>query len=102
MEPGRVGDDRRESVCPECHERGSACCVVVGHGMRTLRYVCLGCHREWHHAEVMPDLPWLVRGPRPQLSHVLNPIIVGPGRCLKFMLAGRGAYSGPREFKKNS
>ena len=52
-------DEAQRSLCPQCGEmHGKTCCVVVGHGVRTIHYICTTCFHEWQHAVLLPDSPF--------------------------------------------
>jgi hypothetical protein len=51
---------QRDSQCPQCDDvRGTPKSLVVGHGVRTIHYVCPVCSSEWHRALLMSDSPWV-------------------------------------------
>ena len=47
-------EQRRQSLCPHCDIQGKATNVVVGRGVKTVHYVCLGCSHQWLYAQSMP------------------------------------------------
>jgi hypothetical protein len=53
---GRVSflEQRRQSLCPRCDVHGKATSVVVGRGVKTVHYVCLGCSHQWLYAQSIP------------------------------------------------
>ena len=53
---GRVSllEQRRQSWCPCCDVHGKATSVVVGRGVKTVHYVCLGCSHRWLYAQSIP------------------------------------------------
>jgi len=51
----RMDDERRHAFCPRCQVLpGRATSLVMGHGVRTIHYVCLTCYHEWQHADPIP------------------------------------------------
>jgi len=59
----REEEERRKSICPSCQQRGKPCCLIVGHGVRTMHYICPSCYHEWQHAELLPDDVFVFRRP---------------------------------------
>ena len=49
-------------VCPSCGATARPAMVTVGDQLRTVRWVCAGCAREWNITE--PDTPARVRSPQ--------------------------------------
>ena len=51
-----LDDEQRRSLCPRCvgGVQGKACCLVVGHGVRTIHYVCTVCFDQWQYAVLIP------------------------------------------------
>jgi hypothetical protein len=47
-------EQRRPPLCPRCDVHGKATSVVVGRGVKTVHYVCLGCSHHWLYAQSIP------------------------------------------------
>lgn len=47
-------EERRQSLCPHCDVDGKPTVVVVGRGVKTVHYVCLGCSHRWLYAQSIP------------------------------------------------
>jgi len=68
MHGPNLDNQPKHSLCPQCADdvQGEAACVVVGHGVRTIHYICTVCDCEWHQAVLLADGPaWLFVRPRP-------------------------------------
>src|SRR5262245_37982724 len=65
MDGSALDNEQRYSICPQCEGRvrGQAATLVMGHGGRTMHYVCTVCFHEWHHAVPLPDSSWIFRRP---------------------------------------
>jgi len=61
MKNSSLPNDKDETTCPECDERGKAMCVVLGRGLKTIHYKCLVCREEWMRLDVIPhdEIPFM-------------------------------------------